>query len=324
MSLVQRTITLPVLLAVSIFIAVFFTSCADRIKTDLNVYKALDESLINSNKIINAASEQEFRFLQDKMSDPASSEKAKPWYPKAKLIQELSEDVYNYIERLKTDLKKEAGLKSVEGTESFREADKNAVIRLFNKNSKGNELYERLQKYKTDVLAVDSGMLSTFENTLLITTQAFESGQNNQQDFTKTIFDDIPVIAAIAMLSKFQNNVKIIENKTVAFCNSKVASYDSHGYYSSYSIFAAISSGCVKAKEEIEITAGIAAFSKLALPIVIINGKNVPLDEIGAAIYKFKASDKPGKHIVPVEISFTDQDGQKQTVTKNIEYTVAN
>jgi gliding motility-associated protein GldM len=320
MPLLQRTVVMPALLAGLIFIAVFFSACSDRVKTDIIVYKALDESLVNSNAIIERQSRTVYTSLEEKLMDAATSEKAKLWYPKAKLIQKLSTDIYIYMEDLKTDLKKEAGLKPDKSTESFREADKNAVIRLFDKNGKGKELYEKLQKYKTDMLEIDSQMNNEFENTTLLTTREFELSTSKQEDFTKTFFDDIPTIAALAMLSKFANNVRIVENKMISFCNNKTVSYNDVD--DSYSTIITQSSSYVRAGEEIEITAGIGAFSKAGLPKITIDGKDIPPGYSGAAIYKVKASVKAGKHIVPVEISYIDQDGKKQTIEKQVEYTV--
>jgi len=319
MPLVRRTI-IPALLACSIFITVIFSACADKIKSNLIAFEALDESLVKSNIAINNQSKSTLVLLQNKKADPSTAERAGAWYPKAQLIENLSKETYIYIEGLKSDLKKEAGLKTEEDQQSFKKGDKMSVMRLFVKQGKAEELYERLEKYKQDLLAVDPDLLSTFKDILIVTTSSFVSVQN-KQDFTHTFFDDIPAIAALAMLSKFQNNVMIIENRTVEFCNNKVNS--SHRIFSAYSGFAVINSSYVKASEELEITSGVGAFSTAALPVISINGKNVPTDVDGAAHYKFKASSKPGKHIVPVVISYIDLDGRKQTITKNMEYTVA-
>ena len=81
------TITKPALLAGLLFFAVFFSACADRVKTDIIVYKALDEGLVNSNTIINRQSEGIYLSLENKLMDAATSYKAKRWYPNAKLIQ---------------------------------------------------------------------------------------------------------------------------------------------------------------------------------------------------------------------------------------------
>jgi hypothetical protein len=54
-----------------------------------------------------------------------------------------------------------------------------------------------------------------------VTNHYFESSGGRQQDFEKLFFDDIPVVAALAVLSKFQNNIRIIENKIIGFCEAQ-------------------------------------------------------------------------------------------------------
>ena len=64
-----------------------------------------------------------------------------------------------------------------------------------------------------------------------------------------------------------------------------------------------------------EITFGMGAFSKAATP-ELINGKKCSLDVDGAVHYKFKASLINPKYIVPVEISYTDQEGKNKPLQK--------
>lgn len=98
---------------------------------------------------------------------------------------------------------------------------------------------------------------------------------------------------------------------------------DGDGFFTSYQAIVGQSSSYVKAGEKIEITAGIGSFSTQERPVITINRNNVSLRETGAAVYSFKASNKPGKHFVPVKIEFTNQDGQKMTQEFNVKYTVA-
>jgi hypothetical protein len=123
------------------------------------------------------------------------------------------------------------------------------------------------------------------------------------------------------MLSKFQNNIRVIETRMLTFCHSKIP--DTWDGFDTYNAFVAASSNYVKAKQEIEIYAAVGAFSRAAMPEIIIADKSVPLEADGVAHYKFKAPEKTGKHIVHVKISFTDVGGRRQTVFKDIEYTVA-
>ena len=217
----QRTVTIPALLVCIIFFQLFFSSCADKVKTDIIAFRTLDEGLANSNMMIEKSSQILYASLEQKTTEPATAEKARIWYSKAQLIQKLSKDMYTYIEGLKSDLKKEADLKTNDGKESFKESDKNAVMRLFEKKEKGEELYERLKKYKKDVLATDPEIEKTFGETFILTTTSYDSSEDKHQDLWRTFFDDNPTIAALAILSKFQNNIKINENRMVSFCHSK-------------------------------------------------------------------------------------------------------
>ncbi|HLG39860.1 MAG TPA: hypothetical protein VI461_09335 [Chitinophagaceae bacterium] len=318
----KRTLTSLVLLACVMFISVFFSTCADKIKTDIIAFRALDEGLVKSSITINNHTQDILHSLDEKRMDPATAEKANYWYPKAQTIEKISREVYAYIERLKYDLKKEAGLKNDDGEESFKEADKNSVIRFFNKQGKGEELYDKMKNYKKSLLGTDPDVDSAFKDAILLTASPFESYKGNEKKFTKFFFDDVPATAAIAMLSKFQNNIKINENKIIDFCNDHVAN-NIFRIFDTFNAFAASSSSYVKAREEIEIVAAVGAFSRAAMPEILIDGKNVPLDVDGAAHYKFKAPAKAGKYNVTVRISYNDEEGKRQIAQKDIEYTVA-
>ena len=221
MSSIHRPATKLALLVCLVFPALFFASCADKIKTSINVYRAMDEGLINSNMAIHDQSEKVLVALQEETTDPKMNEKAQVWYPKAQHIQKLSNDVYVYIEGLKSALKKEAGLKASDRPDSFRENDKNAVIHLFEKKDKAQELYERLKNYKKDVLAIDPLLGVEFSKTIVVTTSTFD-GAKEKQDFFRTFFDDTPTAAALGLLSKFQNNVRINENRIITSCYNRI------------------------------------------------------------------------------------------------------
>jgi hypothetical protein len=106
----------------------------------------------------------------------------------------------------------------------------------------------------------------------------------------------------------------------IQFCYYKIP--DPESFYETYSVMVEHSSDYVKAGDEVEVTAGVGAFSLKGRPIININGRNISPEADGVAYYKFKAPKNPGKHFVPVEVRFTDQDGRKQTITKSVEYTV--
>src|SRR5215213_10322480 len=129
----------------------------------------------------------------------------------------------------------------------------------------------------------------------------------------------VPTVAAITMLSKFQNDVKTSENKVVAFCHEQVGKVIVR-----YDTFAAIvgqSSNYLMPGQEVEITAGVGAFSKAARPQITINGQGASLGEDGAARVKFGGGGI-GNHTVPIHIVYMDQEGKQQVIDKSINYTV--
>lgn len=306
----------PVLVITIFILVVFLAACSDRSENELAVFKALDESLVNSNQVINKETVMLSLVLEEKTKDYSTAYKANIWYPKALTVQKQTADIISHLEELKKTLKKEAGLNDTNN--SFNPSDKDAVKLLF--RNKGIDLYERLKQYKRDVLAIDSQVAIVFSDKIVLTMQSFDTLKSEQQNIIKTFFTDISTAAAIAMLSQFQNNAKVIENRIVQFCNNKVASTD---YFTIYSAIIAQNYSHVKAGGKMEITAGVGYFSvREARPEVTVNGKNIEIDESGTAVYTFKASKKAGKYVLPVNIIFIDQDGKKQSVTRNVEYTV--
>jgi hypothetical protein len=220
--LLHRFTTVKVFLPVCFLLLIIMSlGCADKIKTDLLGYRTLDEGLTNSNDVIGEQSKFLLKSLQNQLMDSATVQKAQIWLPRAQQIEKLSEDVFDYILGLKSQLKKEAGLKQTAEQESFRENDKNAVLRLFRKQARANELYKFLEDYRKNVLMTDPLIDSSFRDSLQVTDHYFESSGARAQDFEKLFFDDIPVVAALAVLSKFQNNIRIIENKAIGFCEAQ-------------------------------------------------------------------------------------------------------
>jgi len=282
-----------ILLATSV---AFIYSCSNN-SNNIAAFKALDEGLTNSNKLIDRSTETIYKSLEDKLSDPGTAQKAQIWYPKADMIKKLSTGITDYIENLKADVRKETTLS----------------------NAKAAALYKQLTNYKGDLMNIDSAMTDEFEKNIVITTISFDTIQTSQKDFAKNFFHTISMETVISILSKFQNNIKISENRMINFCNSQISIAWIHDWPGP---LVEINSKYVKLGDEIEITAGISSFLSYPGTEISINGMPVPINYNGVGIYKFKTT-KSGKHFIPIKLSYTDQDGKKQTIDKIIDYTVA-
>ena len=145
-------------------------------------------------------------------------EKIKPWYDKALSVRKMSDGLYNFAEKMKWAIAREA-----DGAEGKPDALRNqedleaaSRVMLAPVNGKGKQLFEGINAYRYFILqfitdqrqrAIIASDLSTavpkHDNTLL--------GQNWQQ----YMFEDMPAVAAITMLSKLQSDIRKAENQVL-------------------------------------------------------------------------------------------------------------
>lgn len=288
----------------------------------LNAFKVVDKSLGTSNASITSSNDVLYKSLLTKVADPVTAEKAKIWNDKAEQAKKLSGGLDSYINQLKAELKKEADLKLVEGKEQYREDDLEAATRLFGKGehgkNRGPELEKKLQEYKVAMLGIDPEIKTAFEKNFPVDTEPTVGQDGKKKEFTEAYFHMTPTVAALTLLSKFQNNVKNAEHEIVSYCHSKVGEvkvkFDKTG------VLIGQSSNYVMPGEEVTITAGIGAYSSAALPQISIGGAGVQVVD-GQGTYKFSAGGA-GKQSKTVTIRYKDQDGNDKTETKEVEYTV--
>lgn len=296
----------------------------------LNAFKVVDKSLRTSNDNLTTANNTLYSSLDAKVKDPVTSEKAIPWNNKAMQAKKLSTDLNNYIEQLKTDLRKEAGEHEVDvdgkKVMQFKEDDLEAATRLFGEGAegkkKGPELKAKLMDFREKMLKLDSNIAAEFTKSFPVEdykTYKIIGQDGKEKDFTNGYFHMTPTVAALTLLSKFQNNVKNAENQVVTYCHNQVGAVKV--VYDQFSALVGQSSNYLMPGEELEISAGVGAYSKAAQPVISIAGSTVPLGEDGRSVYKTKANGA-GSRTVPVVVKYTTPKGDVETKTFDVKYTV--
>ena len=285
----------------------------------LNAFKVVNTSLLNSNTSLTTANNTLYTSLAEKLADPkVNREKSTIWNKKANDAKQLSDDLTAYIEALKVELKKQSGGTIHEGKEVYAEDNLNAPTYLFDTQGKGKELEAKLLAYRKSMLDLDPEIRKGFEKTLPIDIAPPISQDGSVKDFTTAYFHMTPSVAAITLLSKFQNNVKNSENQIVTYCHEQIGAvkikFDKTG------VLVGQSSNYVMPGQELVITAGIGAYSSGSAPQISIAGSNAAVVD-GKATYKINASGV-GPKTIPVTVKYMDQDGVSQTKTENVEYTV--
>jgi len=284
----------------------------------LNAFKTVNKSLENTNTTVNKSTETIMKSLEDKMSEPETAVKAKYWYPKAQQIQSYAKATYGYIQTIKDDIIQKAG--GDVDKRSFKADNLDIATRMMIDKGKGKELLQKLGDFKKNVLGVDHEIDSAFKESLPIDLSTPKTQSKSNNSWERAYFHMVPTVAALTILSKFQNDIRTSENKMVEFCHNKVGAVVVR--FDTYNAFAATSSNYVMPGDKMEIMAGVGAFSKAALPEITIDGSPESIKEDGAAHRDVNAATTLGKHTISVNIKYKDQDGIVQTAHKDIEYTV--
>ncbi|MEO8823498.1 MAG: gliding motility protein GldM [Ginsengibacter sp.] len=292
----------------------------------ITAFKVVDKSLMTSNNSITESNNTLYKSLEEKLTEPQSKEKAEIWEPKAMKAKQLSADMMTYIDSLKLALKKAADLrmkwnsKIKDSVEDYREDNLDASTRLFETNKEGERLKARLDQYKTDMMNIDPTIRKQFENNFPVNTDTkdFKTREGQHKDFTQMFFHMTPTVAALTMLSKFQNSIKNAENMVVTYCHSQIGAVEVH--MDQVGVLVGQSSNYLMPGQELTVTAGVGAYSSSVKSNISINGQAVNMVN-GQGQYKTTVSGA-GDHTIQINGSFIGEDGKPVPVRQTVTYTV--
>jgi len=287
----------------------------------LNAFKTVNRSLENTNGTVSQSTATIMKSLKEKTTSAETKERADYWYPKAQQVETTSKALYDYIGSLKDKIFTLAGGKKGELNSKFDEGNQSIVTKMMVDDGEAKKLFAALSKYKSDILGIDPEIKKEFENSLNIDLSNPPGQDGKTKPWEIAYFHMVPTVAGLTILSKFQNDIKTAENKVIAYCHTKVG--EVKVIFDSYAAIVGQSTNYAMPGQEINITAGIGAYSKSSAPKISINNTPVALGEGGFASYPITAQGV-GSHKVPVRISFLNQvTGKEEVKEVEVEYTVA-
>ncbi len=288
----------------------------------ITAFKVVNSSLITSNQNISASNNTLYKSLEDKMNDPKSQEKASIWEPRAMEARRISASMDVYLDSLKLALKKAADLRmkwdGKDSIEDYRTDNLDASTRMFETNGEGERLKKKLEEYKVAMLNIDPSIKSQFANTFPVNTTPPKTEEGKQKDFTQTFFHMTPTIAALTILSKFQNNVKNAENMIVTYCHSQIGAVEVH--MDKVGVLVGQNSNYLMPGQQLTVTAGVGAYSSSVKSNISINGQPVNMVN-GQGEYKTTVGGT-GEHTIQINGSFTNENGVAVPVHQTVNYTV--
>lgn len=265
-------------------------SCTGLNLRDNERISLLSESLERSAAVQNKNTRLIIESLKEKMSDPVTSVKAKFWFPKVEQINSRTTLLRNQVEKLKEKT-------------NLTEAD-------------SDSLFKGIIKYKDDMLELDLGISAAFRDDFF----PQKLIPSSTDSFYSVNFLNTTKSTRIATLRHIDYLLAEREAKLIAFC------YEQPAWHSIRSCeFPSAIIGQNKSQllvgQELEIVAGVGMFQQLRDLQVKVNDKEVLVSRDGVFVYKTVALN-PGNYSLPVMVSFSDQDGKQQTISKDVEYKV--
>jgi gliding motility-associated protein GldM len=307
----------------------------------LNAFKTVNHSLENSNKVVTEKNDLTYRAFEANMSDPQTKELAKVWAPPAMKAKQWASDFTNYLETLKTNLKKESGLKIQDGKEVMNDGDLDAATRMMDQGGHGPKLYDSLKTYRQNLLdlldpkhypdqsdSVKADLARTKAELtrrlpINLTIPVSETGEAASKDSAKTwtirYFHMTPTVAALTILSKFESDVKNSESQVIDYLHKQIGEVKIK--FDQFDAIVSPSATYLMPGDKLTINAGIGAFSAAARPDVFFNGNKMDVGTDGTALFSTTA-EGAGQHTVNVHIVYTKPDGTKVPVDKPVTYTV--
>jgi gliding motility-associated protein GldM len=306
----------------------------------LNAFKTVNTSIEKSNGVVGQKNDLTYASFKAKLEDPQTAEKAKMWAPSAFKAQKISGDLTGYIEGLKNQLIEESNPQMKDGKKEFTEGNLDAATRIFDTKGEGPKLYKNLVDYKANLLnlldpsnypeltdeKLKDELRKTkerFEKELPLDLSIPKSESNNTpsgnipKDWTINYFHMTPTIAALTILSKFQSDIKNSEAHVIDELHKRIGEVKI--VFDKFDALVAPNATYLMPGDDLEIKAGIGAFSAAAQPKITINGSVQPLTADGTALWKTKVS---STGTVKVKIDYAKPDGTIATVERDVKYTV--
>lgn len=179
-----------------------------------NGFSQVQEGIHRTNLNMSARNEVQFRYLEDLYG--RNPEKAGVWYGKGVDLHKRSNDLYNEIENFKVDIAKaadgpEGDYRNIKNNDDLEAASVTMLNPATNRGRKLRADVEAYRKYVTSLIADSAKKASVME--MLSTDAGRRRGQVGVIGWETKMFDNMPSVAAVTLLTKLQNDIRQAESE---------------------------------------------------------------------------------------------------------------
>lgn len=283
----------------------------------LNGFNQVQDSLHQTNLNMSAKNEVQFHYLSDLYAkNPA---KAGPWYKKGVALHDRSRSLYAEIDSLKTAIARQADgpqgdfsdIKNLDDLEA-------ASVTMLNPASKrGEKLRKSVDTYREFVV----GLISDPEKrkaveSILSTKVSNAPGTVGSTSWEQKMFENMPAIAAVTLLTKLQNDIRQAEAEAMSNLITNVDIGDVR--VNELDAYVIPNSNMIMRGGKYSASIVLAAIDTTQRPAIYINGAKLNNPD---GIYEFTAN-SVGSHEYSGYIEVARGDGSTQRRPFKSSYTV--
>lgn len=284
----------------------------------LNAFNIVNDSIITSNTSITEKNNITYEQF-GKTADPV---KAAPYKAKAEQVKAVAAEMYVYLDTLKATIIRESGGLDEHG-EIKGKSDQDAPTRVMENYKKGPELEKKLNELRAKLLSfVDAKDKAKYEKSLPLRIEIGKShgtshGPQNAT-WTSYHFNMVPTIAAVTILSKFQNDVKNSEASLADYLINQIGIDDYK--FDKIKPFVSLNSKNLMEGQELVAQVAVGAYSSTTNPEIVVNGTTVTATD-GLGSYKMNVSGL-GDKTLNGTITLKKPSGETENFTFSEPYTV--
>lgn len=208
---------------INLLYVVLMAMLALNISTEvLNGFSIVEESLNRTTS--NSAKENETLYSALAAQMQTNPQKVKEWYDKATQVKAMSDSLYDFAQALKEAIVRQADGKNGDVSNIRNKDDLEAAnqVMLAPGTGHGQELFDAINSFRSRITAMvrDEAQRSIIESNLTtdLPANAHAMGKNWQE----YMFEDMPVAAAVTLLSKLQSDVRYAEGEVMHTLASNV------------------------------------------------------------------------------------------------------
>lgn len=177
----------------------------------LNGFTIVENSIRRSTASTATDNASMYRNFDEQMK--ANPVKVREWFEKARTVRSMSDSLYNYAEQLKEAIVRHSDGKKGDVNNILNKDDleSSTYVMLNPTSGQGKRLYDAINDYRRRITAMisDKDEINVVSSNLATIVPRNENTQG--KNWQQYMFENTPTAAAVALLSKLQNDVRYAE-----------------------------------------------------------------------------------------------------------------